>query len=69
MVTEVPAKVLASPMGAMLRPTIDKAVAVLRDSSDGGDGSVVDRFLETVVEQPGGLLVAPIVKMMRSIAA
>ena len=69
MVTEVPAKVLASPMGAMLRPTIDKAVAVLRDSSDGGDGSMVDRFLETVVEQPGGLLVAPIVKMMRSIAA
>ena len=46
-----------------------EALDALQLLTDGGDGSTVDRFLATVAEQPGGLLVAPIVKMMRSIAA
>lgn len=66
-VTEVPTKVLASPLGATLRPTIDKAIAVLKASSRSSDASIVDEFLEKVVEQPGGMLLGPIVKMMRSI--
>ena len=78
-VMDVPSQILATTQGALLKPTIERAIDLMRksrndvlrgrDGATARDDSVVDEFLDSLANEPGpvAFIVRPIVKMMRKV--
>lgn len=70
-IMSVPDTILASPVGMMLRPTVDKALEKVRcaraKSGKHGQESALREVLATLAAEPGGFLIMPVIQMLGDI--